>query len=210
MAKRKLKNIEHIMDNLKQQHLNIDDNNNNNDDDGKFQSTEQLLSSSSNNAIIQSIHNDFLQRKLMDNQQQQPEQQQQQQQSNNNSSSSSSSIYRGLYPINDVKQFFSKTIINGRKHYKCLYEKDCTFSTWNYSQHISRHIYLKHIGIKKLQCNHNGCDRMFKRPESLVNHIKNHNCGFGIDNDRMRDPNNVCGIRNIRKYFTRQLDNDYY
>ncbi|KAH7639478.1 hypothetical protein HUG17_3511 [Dermatophagoides farinae] len=103
----------------------------------------------------------------------------------------------------------AKTIIDGKKRYRCLWN-DCTFCTWNYSQHISRHIYLKHIGIKKLQCNIDGCGKLFKRPESLVQHMKNHNCGFGIDNDTMKNPDNICGVRNIRRYFSRTLDNDIY
>lgn len=119
------------------------------------------------------------------------------------------SIYRGLYPINEVKQYFTKTIVDGKKLYSCLWQ-GCSFKTWKYSQHISRHIYLKHIGIKKLMCDFEGCGKMFKRPESLVQHIKNHSCGFGIDSQIMKDPDNVCGVRNIKRYFIRTLDNDIY
>lgn len=121
----------------------------------------------------------------------------------------SSSIYRGLYRINDVKPYFSKEMINGNKLYTCLW-KDCNYKTWKYSQHISRHIYLKHIGIKTLICTIEGCKKVFKRPESLVQHIKNHSCGFGIDTQTMHDPDNVCSVENIRRYFAKTLDNDMH
>ncbi|XP_054152438.1 uncharacterized protein LOC128951215 [Oppia nitens] len=118
-------------------------------------------------------------------------------------------IYRGLYPIREVKQYYRREFVNGKPLYICLWG-DCDFKTWKYSQHIARHIHLKHIGIKELKCDEKGCEKTFKRPESLVQHQKNHLCGFGIDSLKMKDPNNVCGVKNIKKYYFRELDNDYY
>ena len=224
-SKRKsIKNIEHIMDNLRQQNLNIS--NENDSCTKQLRISDEILSK--NMAVIQSITNNFFQQNSVTNnnnnclltmnmdQQQQQRQRQQQQVADQSietptttTTNDDISIYRGLYPINKVKQYFDKQIIDGKKKYICLWN-NCQFSTWNYSQHISRHIYLKHIGIKKLQCNIFGCGKMFKRPESLVQHKKNHNCGFGIDNQRMKDPKNLCGDRNIRHYFSRQLDNDIF
>lgn len=116
-------------------------------------------------------------------------------------------VYRGLYPIKNVKKYFKKKTVDNRKLYECQWP-DCSFKTWKYSQHISRHIYLKHIGIKELRCDVENCEKVFKRPESLVQHVKNHICGFGIDNIRMKDPNNKCGVKNIKKHFIRIMDND--
>ncbi|KAH9403247.1 hypothetical protein TYRP_015130 [Tyrophagus putrescentiae] len=116
-------------------------------------------------------------------------------------------VYRGLYPIKNVKQHFKKKTIDNRKLYICLWP-DCSFQTWKYSQHISRHIYLKHIGIKELRCSVPACEKVFKRPESLVQHVKNHICGFGIDPVRMKDAANICGVKNIKRHFSKIMDND--
>lgn len=118
-------------------------------------------------------------------------------------------VYQGLYPIAEVKQYFKKETIDNETRYTCLWPK-CTFATRKYSQHISRHIHLKHIGIKELKCCEPMCSKIFKRPESLVQHQKNHICGFGIDNERVRDPTNVCGAKNINRHFKRIRDNDIY
>lgn len=124
-------------------------------------------------------------------------------------STATDSVYRGLYPINQVKKYFVKVVENNQKLYKCIWD-GCNFQTRKYSQHISRHIYLKHIGIKELRCKVANCGKEFKRPESLVQHEKNHICGFGIDSNKMKDPDNICGVKNIKKYFTRILDTDIY
>lgn len=116
-------------------------------------------------------------------------------------------VYRGLYPIKNVKEYFKKRTIDNQKLYSCLWP-GCAFQTWKYSQHISRHIYLKHIGIKELRCQVAGCEKVFKRPESLVQHVKNHICGFGIDPLRMKDPANICGVKNIKRHFNKIMDND--
>lgn len=122
-------------------------------------------------------------------------------------SGSKDSIYKGLYPIREVKQYYRREFVNQKALYLCLL---CDFKTWKYSQHIARHIHLKHIGIKELKCEEPNCGKTFKRPESLVQHQKNHLCGFGIDSAKMKDPNNVCGVKNIKKFYFRELDNDYY
>ncbi|XP_054153363.1 uncharacterized protein LOC128952057 [Oppia nitens] len=128
---------------------------------------------------------------------------------NNVKSGVNHNVYKGLYPIREVKQYYRREFVNGKPLYICLWG-DCDFKTWKYSQHIARHIHLKHIGIKELKCDEKGCEKTFKRPESLVQHQKNHLCGFGIDSLKMKDPNNVCGVKNIKKYYFRELDNDYY
>ena len=87
-------------------------------------------------------------------------------------------VYKGLYPIREVKQYYRREFVDGKALYLCLWE-GCGYKTWKYSQHIARHIHLAHIGIKELRCLVPGCGKTFKRPESLVSHSQNHNCGFG-------------------------------
>ena len=128
---------------------------------------------------------------------------------NNNNPVKVTNVYRGLYPIKDVKKYFKKKTVNNQKLYICQWP-GCSFQTWKYSQHISRHIYLKHIGIKELRCHVTQCEKVFKRPESLVQHVKNHICGFGIDPVRMKDPNNTCGVKNIKRHFNKIMDNDIH